>query len=202
MIIPDTNAILTYGIDFDARREGGKPVRVQRHGREAAVALIDGAAGAGTLRIPDMVAAEVRRTAAKAVSSAAKSAGAPYYAEDEVVEEVRGAFHPLYKRFRIEDREEYVGSVNDMYIDIWGDARMADAVGGWLRVKEKRGKRVARPSVEANKGDFVILSTAAYWAARGHTVKLVTFDHDFLAFAGVILERLGVRVVDCRRPAR
>ena len=202
MIIPDTNAILTYSIDFAASGEDGKPARVERHGREAAVVLIDGAAGAGTLRIPDMVAAEVRRTAAKAVSSAAKSAGAPYYAEDEVVEEVRGAFHPLYKRFRIEDREEYVGSVNDMYIDIWGDVRMADSVGGWRRVKEKRGKRAARPSLEANKGDFVILSTAAYGAARGHAVEMATFDHDFLAFADAILGRLGVRVVDCRRPAR
>lgn len=202
MIIPDTNAVLTYAIDFDASGEDGKPVRVQRHGREAAVALIDGAAGAGTLRIPDMVAAEVRRTAAKAVSSAAKSAGAPHYVEKEVVGRVIEISKSLYKRFRIKDRKEYIGSVNDMYIDIWGDARMADAVGGWLRVKEKRGKRVARPSVEANKGDFVILSTAADWAARGHTVELITFDHDFLAFAGVILERLGVRVVDCRRPAR
>lgn len=157
---------------------------------------------AGTLRIPDMVAVEVRRTAAKAVRSAARSAGAPYYAEDEVVSEVHGTFHSLYERFRAKNREEYVGSVNDMYIDIWGDIRMADAVGGWLCVKEKRGKKAAKPSLEANKGDFVILSTAAHWAAQGHAVELVTFDHDFLAFADAILGRLGVRVVDCRGPAQ
>ena len=201
MIIPDTNAILTYAIDFDARGEDGKPVRVWRHNREAVVALMGGAIGAGTLRIPDMVAVEMRNSAKRAVYSAARSAGAPYYAEDEVVKEVRRVFHSLYKRFRIEDREEYVGSVNDMYIDIWGDVHMADAVGRWLCVKEKRGKKAARPSLEANKGDFVILSTAAHWAAQGHAVELVTFDHDLVAFADAILGRFGVRVVDCRRPA-
>ena len=42
----------------------------------------------------------------------------------------------------------------------------------------------------------MILSTAADRAARGEDVRLVTFDHDLLAFAGSIRGRFGVEVVD------
>ena len=76
---------------------------------------------------------------------------------------------------------------------------MADAVGARRRVKEKRGKKATRPTLEANEGDHLILSTAAYWAERGVAVELLTFDHDFVSFADMILKVFGVRVVGLGR---
>ena len=87
-----------------------------------------------------------------------------------------------------------------MYAEIWCDGRMDDAVKAWRRVKEKRAKTgAARPAIETNYADFVILSTAAHQAARGRSVELLTFDYDFVAFADAIRERFGVDVVDCGR---
>lgn len=199
MIIADANVILTYAIDFDARGEDGQVVRVRRYNREAVVAAVDGAAGSGALRIPDVVAAEVRRVAEGAVESAAGSANAPHYAKAEVVKAVLEISESLHRRFRIKDRKDHTGRVGGMYKAAWDDPRMADVIGAWRRIKEKRGKKAARPTLEASEGDYTILSTAAYWAERGVAVYLLTFDHDFVEFAGMILEVFGVRVVDLGR---
>lgn len=105
----------------------------------------------------------------------------------------------LHGRFGIEDRGEYAGKAGDTYKTAWDDPRMADAVGARRRVKEKRGKKATRPTLEANEGDHLILSTAAYWAERGVAVELLTFDHDFVSFADMILKVFGVRVVGLGR---
>ena len=199
MKIVDANVSLTYAIDFDARGEDGQIVRVRRHNREAAVAAVDGAAESGTLRIPDVAAAEVCRVAEGAVESAARSANAPHYAREEVVKAVLEISESLHERFRIKDRKDHTGRVGGMYKAAWDDPRMANAIGAWRRVKEKRGKKAARPTLEENEGDYLILSTAAYWAERGVAVYLLTFDHDFVEFAGMILDVFGVRVVDLGR---
>ena len=68
------------------------------------------------------------------------------------------------------------------------------AVDRRRRIKERHGP--ARPSPATHMADFTILSTAAYRAAQGEAVRLVTFDHDMAEFAGEIYERFGVVVVD------
>ena len=71
MKILDTNVCYTYAIDFFAKGEG-RPVRVQRHNRDAVVAAVDGAAESGVLATPDIVAVEMYDTAPWVIKSTAK----------------------------------------------------------------------------------------------------------------------------------
>ena len=202
MKILDTNVCYTYVIDFFAKGPG-RPVRVQRHNRDAVAAIVDDAAESGVLAIPDTVAIEMRNTASWVIKSAAKAVGAMSPPLDEDVEDVIAKFGVLYDRFGIRDDGRYVKRIDDMYAEIWRDGRMNDAVKTWRRVKAKRaGAGVTRPAIEANGADFVILSTAARQAALGISVELLTFDYDFVAFADAIRERFGVNVVDCGRMGR
>ena len=199
MKILDTNVCYTYVIDFFAKG-AGRPVRVQRHNRDAVVAAVDGAAELGVLGIPDAVAVEMRDTASWAITSAAKAAGALSPPSNKDVADTREKFRSLYKRFGIHDDNRHVERIDDMYAEIWRDGRMNDAVRAWRRVKERRAKaRVTRPTIEANGADFLILSTAANQAAQGSPTELLTFDYDFVAFAVAIREWFGVTVVDCGR---
>ena len=202
MKILDTNVCYTYAIDFFAKGPG-RPVRVQRHNRDAVAAIVDDAAESGVLAIPDTVAIEMRNTASWVIKSAAKAVGAMSPPLDEDVEDVIAKFGVLYDRFGIRDDGRYMKRIDDMYAEIWRDGRMNDAVKTWRRVKAKRaGAGVTRPAIEANGADFVILSTAARQAALGISVELLTFDYDFVAFVDAIRERFGVNVVDCGRMGR
>lgn len=197
MIVPDTNALYAYYMGFSARRRDGRLVPVRRRNRDAVVAEVDGAIEVGSLKIPGMAAVEMLNGLEKTFRSAAKSAGAAAEPDDGIIEGVRERFSLLYDRFGVPDYRWYLEKVDRMYADIWSDPRLAHLVARWRRIKERRGKAAGRPSLETHQADFLILSTAAALAAQGHSVRLLTYDHDFVAFADVILERFGVVVVDC-----
>ena len=158
---------------------------------------MDSAIGSGELAIADTVATEMDSAARNAIRPAAKAGGAVDYPLDEVVDEVLRKFDRLYSRFGVDDNETRVEEVGSVYADARGDDRMQGLIEARARVKERHRKDASMPTPEKNKGDFVILPTAAHWAARGHVAKLLTFDHDFVAFAIAIRERLGIVVVDC-----
>ena len=195
----DTNVFYTYAINFDAEGERGRPVMVQRYNRDAVVAAVDDAIWSSALAIPDAVAAEARKNAVGAIKSAAGAAGASYYARDMAAGGMLATLDRLYGRFRVKDDDGYVGKIDGMYADIWSDKRMENAISSRRRVKEKHGKKAARPMPDTHEQDFVILSTAASLAAQGGTIELLTFDHDFVSFADAIRERLAVDIVDCGR---
>ena len=199
MKILDTNVCYTYVIDFFAKGEG-RPVRVQRHNRDAVVAAVDGAAESGVLAIPDIVAVEMYDTAPWVIKSTAKGIDASLTPLDENIDDTLAKFKGLYDRFAIRNNGRYVKKIDDMYAEIWRDEQMDDAVKAWRRVKIRRAKaRVMRPTIEANGADFLILSTAANQAAQGNPTELLTFDYDLVAFATAIREWFGVTVVDCGR---
>ena len=197
MIVFDTNALYAYCMDFSSRRRDGRLVQVQRRNRDAVVAEVDGAIETGSLKVLDIVAAELLNGLEKTFRAAAKSAGAAAEPDVKIVEAVRARFEILNKRFGTPNHKRYLAEIDRMYADIWSDPRLAHLVARWRRIKEKRGKAAVRPSLETHLADFLILSTAAALAAQGHSVRLLTYDHDLVAFAGVILERFGVVVVDC-----
>ena len=197
MIVLDTNALYAYYMDFSAKRRDGRLVRVQRRNRDAVVAEVDGAIEAGSLKIPGIAAFEMLNGLEKTFRSAAKSAGAAANPGVKIAGGVRARFEILNKRFGIPSDKWYLAEIDRMYADIWSDPRLADLVDWWRCIKERRGKVAGRPSLETHRADFLILSTAAALAAQGHSVRLLTYDHDFVAFADVILERFGVVVVDC-----
>ena len=128
--------------------------------------------------------------------SAAKSANPEAVHSDKIAEDALARFEILYVRFRIRDYKDYLDDVERMYVEIWRDPRMAGAVDRRRRIKERHGHGAARPSLATHAADLTILSTAAYMAARGESVRLVTFDHDMVEFAGEIYKRFGVVVVD------
>ena len=197
IVIPDTNAWHAYSMDFQvAPGWGGPPVRVQRRGRPAIVAMVDGAIRSGDLAILDMVAKEVNKTTKGAFNSAARRAGSLAGVDDKTVQAALDGFNLLHSRFGVRNALMYLGAVDQMYIDAWLDPRMADAVARWRRVKRRHGEGTVRPSLETHGADFVILSTAAALAAQGNEVWLVTSDYDFVAFADMIHRVFGVRVID------
>ena len=202
MIFVDTSAILTYLIYFFAKRRDGRAVLVQRSNRGPTAAAFDDAIESGELAITGTAAAEAARSARRAITSAAKAAGATVYSLDEVVEDVLSKLGRLVSRFSVKDRDEYAKEAGRVYADAWADERMRDAIAIRQIIKEGSGKDASMPTPEKNRGDFMILSTAAYWAARGHDVQLLTFDQDFAAFTIAIREKLGVDIVDCGRLGR
>ena len=202
MILVDANAILTFLIDFLARGKDGRLVRVRRHNRGPVAAAVEEAKGSGELAIADTAADEVRRTAKRAAWSAAKSAGATEYDEDEVVGGMLAELDRLRRHFGVGDNPAYVEKAGGVYTDAWTDERMQGAIEVRRLAKEGHERDASMPTPEKNEGDFVILSTAAYWAARGYKVQLLTFDQDFVAFSIAIRERLGVDIVDCGRLGR
>ncbi len=187
-------------MDFSVRPRGsGPPVRVRGRNRDAIVGMVNRAIKSGDLAIVDTVAVEMHYNAKRAFESAARRAVAAADIDDAIVEDALAKFGRLYARFRTSDIKTYLEMIDRMYADIWSDPRMADAVARWRRVKERHGMGKGRPSLGTHGEDFVILSTAAALAARGIPVKLLTFDHDIVAFAAAIRERFGVDVVDCNR---
>ena len=202
MIFADANVILTYLIFFVMRGRDGRPVLVQRSNRGRVAAMLEAAIKSGDLAITDTAAAEASRNARKAVLSAAKDAGATGRQASRAAGEVRAKIAGLHRRFRIMDRTEYLKKAGDAYAGAWTDERMQGAIEVRRLVKEGRGKDASMPTPEKNEGDFTILSTVAYWAARGHNVQLLTFDQDFVAFTIAIREKLGVDIVDCGRLGR
>ena len=196
IVIFDTNVWYAYHMDFMAVSRDGRAVRVRRRNRDAVVTAVDGAIESGEVRIIDTVAVEVRGGMEDAFRSAAKSANPEAVYDDEIAEAALARFEILYKRFRIRDYKDYLDDIERMYIEIWRDPRMAGAVDRRRRIKERHGHGSARPSPATHARDFAILSTAAYMAARGESVMLVTFDHDIVEFADAIYKRFGVVVVD------
>lgn len=197
MIVLDTNVLYAYYMDFSSRRMDGRLVRVHRRNRDAVVDAVDRAIGTGRIKIPNTVASEMLGGVEKTFRPAAKSAGAAAEPDDSIIEGVRARLKILYNRFGTPNYRWYLAKVDRMYADIWNDPRMANLVARWRRVKEGRGKAAGRPSLGTHLADFLILSTAAALVAQGHSVRLPTNGHGFVAFADVILERLGVVVVDC-----
>ena len=84
-----------------------------------------------------------------------------------------------------------------MYADMSRGPRRAAAVALWRGVKERHGRGAEFPAVGMHLNDFMIISTAAGRAARGIATRLLTYDHDILAFADIIRDRFGVVAVDC-----
>ena len=196
IIIFDTNVWYAYHMDFEAEGRDGRPVRARRRNRDAVVAAVGGAVESGGIRIPDTVAVEVRGGMKDAFRSAAKSANPKAVYNDKIAEAALARFEILYKRFPIRNDVAFVWDIERMYIEIWRDPRMAGAVDRRRRIKERHGHGAARPSLATHAADLTILSTAAYMAAQGEAVRLVTFDHDMVEFAGEIYKRFGVVVVD------
>ena len=124
------------------------------------------------------------------------------YDEDKAVDDALAKIAGLYRRFRVPDSRKYVKTAGAVYADAWSDERMQGAIAARRLVKEGRGRDASMPTPETNKGDFRILSTAAYLVELGFEVTLLTFDQDFVAFAAAIREGLGVVVVDCGRLGR
>ena len=197
ILVPDTNACLAYSMDFEVTpEEGGPPVRVQRRGREAIVGMVNRAIKSGDLKILDVVAYEMHKTAKKAFDSAARRAGSPAGAGRKTVQAALDVFDPLYALFGVHNEDAHVDAVGNMYIDISNDPRMADAAARRRRVKKRHGDAADYPSPDTHRADFVILSTAAALAEQGGEVWLVTSDHDFVDFADAIYRVFGVSVVD------
>ena len=197
-MVIDTNAAIAYLMCSASKKAGrsGRPAMLRRRNMEGVARAVDEAAESGDLAIPDTVAEEVRKNLEDAFESAAKSTCAPPGAGAAAVPDALEEFKRLYVIFGIRDDDRYRKDIDRMFAEIWRDPRMAGAVDMWQRVKERHGKGGARPSLETHGADFMILSTAADRAARGEDVRLVTFDHDLLAFADAIRERFGVEVVD------
>ena len=202
MIFADTNVILTCLLYFFAVGRDGQAVLVQRHNREPVVALLDAAIASGDLAITDTVAEEMDDVVRSAIRSAAKAADATIYTLAEVVRDVMEKFGRPYIRFRVEDSDACVVKAGNVYAGACRDGRMQDAMEARGRIKKRRGKDASIPAPDKDKGDFMILSTAADWAERGYEVTLLTFDQDFVAFAIAIREKLGVDIVDCGRLGR
>ena len=195
-MVLDANAVIAHLMCFVSKRGGRPSAAMRRRNMEGVARAVDNAAESGDLGIPHTAAEEVRKNLKKAFKSAAKSAGAPPGTVGSAVPYAWSEFKRLRGTFEIKDEDKYVEDIGRMFAEIWRDPRMAGPVGRWQRVKERHGKGGVRPSLETHGADFVILSTAADMAARGEDVRLVTFDHDLLAFADAIRERFGVEVVD------
>ena len=206
MIFVDANIILTYLVAFVATGKDGRqrrrPVLVQRSNREAVVAFVDAAIKSGDLRITCTAADEAHRNAWKAIVSAAKDAGATAQDVAKFTMEVQAKIVILRRRFGVGDNKSCIEKARSAYARAWSDERMRGAIEIRRLVKEMRGKDASMPTPEKNEGDFVILSTAAYWAARGYKARLPTFDRDLVALSAAIREGLGVDVVDCGRLGR
>ena len=198
MIVLDANAVIAHLMCLVSKKAGrvGQPAMMRRRNMEGVAKAVDDAAESGDLAIPHTAAEEVRNNLKDAFESAAKSAGAPPGTVDSAVLYAQAEFERLRGPFEIKDDRRYVEDIGRMYAEIWQDPRWTGAVGRWQRVKERHGKGGAHPSLETHGADFAILSTAADRAARGGAVRLVTFDHDLVAFAGAIRGRFGVEVVD------
>ena len=194
-MVLDANEVIAHLMWFVSKR-GGRGAAMRRRNMEGVTRAVDEAAESGDLAIPDTVANETVDNLENAFESAAQSAGAPPGAGAAAVPDALEEFKRLYAVFGIHDDDKYRKDIDLMFAETWRDPRMAGAVARWQRVKERHGKGGARPSLETHWADFVILSTAADRAARGEDVKLVTFDHDLVAFAGAIRGRFGVEVVD------
>ena len=195
-MVLDANAVIAHLMCFVSKRGGRSSAAMRRRNMEGVARAIDEAAESGDLGIPHTAAEEVRRNLKDAFKSAARSAGAPPGTADSAMPDAWLEFKRLRGPFEIKDEDKYVEDVGRMYADIWQDPRRAGAVDKWRRVKERHGKGGERPSLETHGADFMILSTAADRAARGEDARLVTFDHDLLAFADAIRGRFGVEVVD------
>ena len=198
-MVLDANAAIAHLMWFVSKKagRGGRPsAMLQRRSMEGVARAVDEAAESGDLAIPDTVANETVDNLENAFESAAQSADAQPGAGAAAVQDALEEFKRLYVIFGIRDEDKYKKEIDRMFAEIWQDPRMAGPVGRWQRVKERHGKGGARPSLETHGADFMILSTAADRAARGEDVRLVTFDHDLLAFADAIRERFGVEVVD------
>ena len=195
-MVLDANAVIAHLMCCVSKRGGRPSAAMRRRNMEGVARAVDEAAESGDLGIPHTAAEEVRRNLKDAFKSAAKSAGAPPDTADSAMPDAWSEFKRLRGPFEIKDEDRYVEDIDLMFAEIWQDPRMAGAVARWQRVKGRRGKGRARPSLETHGADFMILSTAADRAARGGAVRLVTFDHDLLAFADAIRGRFGVEVVD------
>ena len=196
MLILDTNAWYAYLMYFLVYRAGGEPVWVHRRNRDAVVAKVEGAAEARELRIPSTVAKETIGSMKDVFGSAAKSAGGSVKEGVKAAQDARARFERLRGAFGIPDDDAFLEEIDRMYADVLRDPRMGGAVALWQSVKERHGRGAVFPSLETHTADFMILSTAAEQVARGNSVRLLTFDHDMVAFADAIRERFGVVVVD------
>ena len=199
MRIPDTNAWYVYLVDFWVMRRNGRAVRARRRNRDAVAAAINEAIESGELAIPYAVAAEVQSGIKRAFASAARSAGAAADPDKGIAESAWERFSSLPGIFGLPDADEYLGEIGRMYARIRSGPRMAAAAALWRRVKERRGRKAARPPPGTHRADFEILSAAAAagMAARGMAATLPTFDRDFVAFAGAIYGRFGVEAAGC-----
>ena len=181
---------------FLVYREGGEAIWVHRRNRDAVVAEVESAIESGKLRIPDTVADETLRGMKNAFESAAKSAKGRAEAGAKAAAGARARFERLYATYGIPDDDAFLPEIGRMYAGAPHDPRMDGAVSLWRSVKERHGRGGAFPALETHLADFLILSTAAGQVARGNAVRLLTFDHDLVAFADAICERLGTVVVD------
>ena len=183
-------------MDFQAKGRGGRVVGARRRNRDAVATAINSAIKSGEPAIPGIAADDAIGGMEKAFVSAARSAGAQDKEGAKAAKAALAAFKRLHERLGIPVCTGYLAEIDRVCACIWSDPRMADAAALWRHVKERRGKK-SRPSLETHRADFEILSTVASMVVRGRAAKLLTFDHDFVAFAGAIRERLGVEVVDC-----
>ena len=195
MLILDTNAWYAYLMYFLVYRADGEPVWVHRRNRDEVVAEVEGAIESGKLRIPYTVADETLRGMTKVFRSAAKSAKGQAEAGAKAAAGARARFKRLYATYGIPDNDVFLPEIGRMYAGAPNDPRMGGAVALWRSVKERHGRGGAFPALETHLADFVILSTAAEQVAQGNSVRLLTFDHDMVAFADAIRERFGVVVV-------
>lgn len=196
-ILADTNAWYAGLMCFSSDREDGRPVLVRRRNGDAIAAEIEAAIASGNLVISYTVAKEVIDGLERAFKSAARSAHAKPEAGAEAARVALARFRRLRAICGIPDDPRYVEDVARMYADILRDPRMAAAVALWRGVKERHGRVAEFPSLGTHGNDFMILSTAADMAARGIATRLLTYDHDILAFADIIRDRFGVVAVDC-----
>ena len=195
-ILADTNAWYAGLMCFSSDREDGRPVLVRRRNGDAVAAEIEAAIASGNLAISDTVAKEVIDGIENAFMYAAQSAHAKPEAGAKAARVALARFRRLRGTCGIPDDPRYVEEVARMCADILRDPRRAAAVALWRGVKERHG-RTEFPAVGTHWNDFMILSTAAGRAARGIPTRLLTYDHDILAFADAIRDRFGVVAVDC-----
>lgn len=196
-ILADTNAWYAGLMCFSSDREDGRPVLVRRRNGDAVAAEIEAAIASKNLVISNTVAKEVIDGIENAFMYAAQSANAKPEAGVEAARVALARFERLRATCGIPDDPRYVEDVARMYADILRDPRMAAAVALWRGAKERRGRVAKFPSPGTHGNDFMILSTAADMAARGIATRLLTYDHDILAFADIIRDRFGVVAVDC-----
>ena len=196
MLILDTNAWYAFLMYFLVYRAGGPPVWVHRRNRDAVVAEVQTAIESEELAIPFTVANETLRGMKNAFESAAKSAKGRAEAGAKAAAGARARFKRLYAAHGIDDEKGRLQEIGRMYAGAPHDPRMGGAVALWRSVKERHGRGAAFPALETHLADFVILSTAAGQVAQGNAARLLTFDHDLVAFADAIRERFGVVIVD------